>query len=277
MSDKICLITGATDGVGKHTAIALAKKGIIVVLVARNSLKAQLLIEEIIASDPKARVDYIIADLTSLRQVHNLTETFRQRYDHLDILINNAGIFAEKRIVTWDGFESTFQVNYLSQFLLVELLLQHLKKSAQARIINLSSSVYNMGKFDPDNLQSEKKFSTISTYADTKLYVLMYTMELAARLKGSNITANAVHPGIVKTNMMLSATGLFKVISVLAMPFAITPSKGAATSVYLATSDAVKNISGAYFSDSKVVSTKNKYNTPENRKKLWDISAKLLR
>src|SRR5919197_5188771 len=165
------------------------------------------------------------------------------------------------------------QVNYLSPFLLTNLLLDKLKRSEQGRIINLSSSVYAIGKFDPENLQSEKKFSMLGTYAATKLFVVMFTEELATRLKDTSVTANAVHPGIVRTRMMLQAPGALRLVSYLSLPFSISPFEGARTSVYLASSPEVKGVSGQYFVKSKRAPVKNKFDTAENRALLWDLSS----
>jgi len=272
MKNPICLITGATEGVGKLTALELAKKGFTIVVAARNANKAEALKEEIEASTGNAGCDYIVADLESLGQVRQLAETFRRRYATLDVLINNAGVFLPRRTETEDGYEMMFQINYLSQFLLTNLLLRELQNSEQGRIINLSSSVYSIGKFDRDNLQSEKHFSVLGTYAATKLFVLMFTEELARRLKATPVTANAVHPGIVRTRMMLQAPGALRLVSYLSLPFSISPFKAAQTSVFLASSPEVKGISGQYFTNSKSAAVKNKFDTAENRALLWDLS-----
>ena len=276
MMKQICLITGATDGIGRATAIDLAAKGFTVVLAARNAAKAGAVVMDIEAATGRRDADYIVADLRSLADVRALSDTFHQRYPRLDVLINNAGIFASERQLTGDGFEATFQVNYLSQFYLTHLLLDALQRSGQGRVINLSSSVYSAGKFDPDNLQSEKRFSTISSYAASKLLVLMSTFELADRLRGTSVTVNAVHPGVVNTPMLRNATGLFKLIALLATPFAVSPEKGAATSIYLASSADVKDVSGKYFMRSRETATKTAFNTPQNRELLWNLSMRSL-
>jgi retinol dehydrogenase-12 len=272
MDKPICLITGATDGIGKVTATALARKGYVVVLAARNQAKAAAVTKEVVASTDNRDVDYLTADLRSLAQLHRLAETFSLRYPRLDVLINNAGIVMPRRVVTEDGYETTFQVNYLSQFYLTHLLLSELKKSRQGRVINVSSSVYRAGKFDPDNLQSEYRFSTLGAYAASKLLVLLFTIELAHRLKPTRITANAVHPGIVRTPMMLEAPGIFRAMSYAALPFSLSPDKGAATSVYLASSADAAQISGQYFTNAKVKKVKTASNTQENRDLLWTLS-----
>jgi retinol dehydrogenase-12 len=270
----ICLITGATEGVGKATATELASKGFTVVLAARNAAKADAARAEI-KEATGGEVDIILADLTSLRAVHQLAETFKGRYPRLDVLINNAGVFMPKRVLTPDGFETCYQVNYLSHFLLTRLLLGELKKSEQGRIINLSSSVYTVGKFDALNLQSEKRFSVMGAYASSKLFMLLFSVELAERLKGTPITVNAVHPGIARTQMMLRAPGMFKVVSYLALPFSVSPEKGAATSVYLASSPNVAALSGRYFMSCKPAAIESKFNTDTIRERLWEISAEV--
>ena len=272
MPSQICLITGATDGIGKVTAMELEKKCFIVILVARNPDKAEAVKREMLASIPNAMVDYIIADLASLAQIRRLVTVFKQRYDHLDVLINNAGIVMSERVLTQDGYESAFQVNYLSQFFLTMLLLDELKKSKQGRIINLGSDIFTKGKFLPGDLQGEKRFSPIMAYANSKLLVFLFTTELAERIQATGVTANIVQPGIVRTQMMLGATGLLKVITLLAYPFSVSPEKGAATSVYLATSADLATVSGKYFKNSKMAKADSKFNTPENRQLLWKIS-----
>jgi NAD(P)-dependent dehydrogenase (short-subunit alcohol dehydrogenase family) len=275
MKNPICLITGATDGVGKVTALELAKKGFTLVIAARNANKAQALIHEIEASTGNASCDYIVADLGSLGQVRELAETFRRRYSTLDVLINNAGVFLPARTETEDGYETMLQVNYLSPFVLTNLLLDRLRQSEQGRIINLSSSVYGIGKFDPDKLQAvgEGPLFGITTYAATKLFMLMFTEELARRLAGTPVTANAVHPGIVRTRMMLEARGVLRIVSYLSLPFSISPVEGARTSVFLASSAEVSGISGEYFTRSRRTPVKNKFDTAENRALLWDLTS----
>ncbi len=183
MDKPTCLITGATDGIGRATATALAGKGYTVVLAARSEAKAATVTSEIVAATGNRDVDCLLADLRSLSQRHRLADTFKGRYPRLDVLVNNAGVIMPQRVLTEDGYETTFQVNYLAQFYLTHLLLDALEKSPQGRVINLSSSVYRAGKFDPDNLQSERRFSTIGAYAASKLCVPLFTIELAQRTR----------------------------------------------------------------------------------------------
>jgi NAD(P)-dependent dehydrogenase (short-subunit alcohol dehydrogenase family) len=276
MTERVCLITGSTDGIGKATAIGLARKGLKIVLAARNPDKAEAVKREIASATGRTDTDHIVADLTSLSQVRQLAETFKSRYPWLDVLINNAGIFMPMRRLTEDGYETTYQVNYLSQFVLTQLLLDELRKSPDGRIINLSSSAHAMGKFDPDNLQSERQFSTFAAYAASKLFMLMFTTELAERLRGTNVTAYAVHPGVVRTQMMLRAPGLFRLVAYLALPFALSPQKGAATTVYVGTSPHVQRESGRYFTNSKPAAVRHPFITRNYREHLWNISMKSL-
>lgn len=272
MDKPICLITGATDGIGKVTATELARTGYAVVLAARNEAKAASVTSEIMASTGNRDVAYLSADLRSLAQLHRLAEAFTARYPRLDVLINNAGVIMPQRVLTDDGYETTFQVNYLAQFYLTQLLLNELEKSPQGRVINLSSSVYRAGKFDPDNLQGERRFSTIRAYAASKLCVLLFTIELARRLHPTRVTANAAHPGIVRTPMMRGAEGVFRAISLAALPFSRSPEKGAATSLFLAGSPDVAWASGQYFVDAAPKNITSADNTPENRDLLWNLS-----
>ena len=276
MDKPICLITGATDGIGRETALELAAKGFVVVVAARNAAKAQALVKEIEVTTGHRDADTITADLRSLAEVRQLSEIFHQRYPRLDVLINNAGIFSGVRQLTGDGFETTYQVNYLAPFYLTYLMLDALKQAEQGRIVNLSSSVYTAGKFDPENLQGEKRFSTFSAYSNSKLLMLLSTIELADRLKATPVTANAVHPGVVRTQMMLRAPGIFRAAGYLALPFALSPRQGAATSLHLASSPDVKGISGKYFARGKETIVKSAFNTPENRELLWNLSMQSL-
>jgi retinol dehydrogenase-12 len=277
MKEKICLITGATDGIGKATARKLVDQGYRLVIVGRNREKVASFVREIANTGKGINPDYIIADLSSLEEVNRMVEIFKERYDRLDVLINNAGVVMPVGKATVDGFETTFQVNYLAPFIITNSLLGHLKKSANGRIVNVTSNIYAMGKFDARGMYVEARYSAIGAYAASKLYLLMFTEELARRV-GEGVTVNCLHPGIVKTNMATQVRDfplIFKVISFIALPFAITPEKGAETTTLLATSDTVRNVTGKYFANSRQAKTKNKFDTPQNRKVLWDISTEL--
>jgi retinol dehydrogenase 12 len=272
---KTVLITGGNSGIGKATVSELAAKNHQVIFVARNREKAELVKNEIIASSKNKNVDFILADLTSKKQVRECAGTFKERYQKLDILINNAGVCLPEKRITIDGMEESFQINHLSHFMLTCLLIDELKKSDNPRIINVSSAGHSSGKFDPENLQSEKKFGSFSTYCNTKLLNILFTFELAERLRGTGITVNALHPGVVSTNFAHELKGIYHMFNIIFKPFLLSPKEGAVTPVYLASSDVVKKVTGKYFVKCKPVETKNEFITPENQKILWEKSQEL--
>jgi retinol dehydrogenase 12 len=272
MTEKICLLTGGTDGIGKATALKLHDRGYKVIIVARNKEKAAALVQAVNTfSGGRARLEYLVADLSSLSQVNRMLETVKAKYHRLDVLINNAGIVLPKRTVTADGFETTFQVNYLSPFIITNSLLDLLRESDNGRILNVVSDVYKFGKFDLDNIHGTHRYNPIGAYAASKLYLLLFSEELAARI-GEGVTVNALHPGIVRTNMstqMQNFPFVFKLIMFIAKPFAVAPEKAAEAPVLLATSDTMRHVTGKYFERSKMVNPHSKFNTPGNRSKLW--------
>jgi len=272
-AEKLVLITGATEGVGKQTAIQLAAKGFSIVMMVRNKAKAEQTKKDIIALTSSAKVDYILVDLTSFKQVRAAAQKFNEKYDRLDVLINNAGLMYPEKKITEDGFELCFQVNHLSHFLLTHLVLDKLKKSKQGRIINLSSEGHKMGKFDPDNFNAEKGYASVGQYCFTKLCNLYFTHSLAEKLKDTNITVNAVHPGVVASGFGSDHDkGLLKPIFSIARLFMISNEKGAATSVFLASDPGVSKITGQYFKNRKLTRTSAKTHDANNQKLLWDYS-----
>jgi NAD(P)-dependent dehydrogenase (short-subunit alcohol dehydrogenase family) len=272
---KTVLITGGNSGIGKATVAGLAQKGWQVVFTARNLQKAESVKREIIQRSGNDKVGYIIVDLTSVKQVRECAQTFKTRYEKLDVLINNAGICLPERRITVDGLEESFQVNHLSHFLLTNLLLDILKKSDDPRIINLSSAAHKAGKVDFDSINGFKPYNSFRAYADTKLYNILFTLELAEKLKDKGISVNTLHPGVVGTNFGNEFGRIFKFLYRLGKPFMITPEKGANTSIYLADSDEVKNITGIYFVRCKPVKLTNPHINNENRRKLWEKSLEL--
>ena len=270
---KLVLITGATEGVGKQTAIQLAAKGFSIVMMVRNKTKAERTKAEILKSTPGAMVDYIIVDLTSFKQIRAGAKQFNDKYPKLDVLINNAGLMYPDKKITGDGFELCFQTNHLSHFLLTDLVLDKLKLSKQGRIINLSSEGHKMGKFDPDNFNAEKGYSSIAQYCFTKLCNLYFTYSLAEKLKGTGITVNAVHPGVVRSGFGSDLDkGWLKPIFAISRLFMISNEQGAATSVFLASDPSVAKVTGKYFKNSKETATKGNTHNTTNQQILWDYS-----
>lgn len=273
MSEKIIVITGATEGIGKSTALLLAKQNHHVIIIGRNEIKTKSVRNELIETTKNNKIDYLICDLSSLEDVKKLSEKIKKQYPRIDVLINNAGLSLTERTLSKDGYEMTFAVNHLAHFLLTNLLIELLDKSEQGRIVVLSSSVYSNAKFNPDDLQSEKNYSMMPVYMNSKLLNLYFALELSERLKNTNITVNAVHPGVVKTKLDRDFKGLLSIIFSIVKPlFFISPEKGAEGSVYLATSNDVNSVTGKYFSGKKQQEIKGIGNNTENRKKLWQIS-----
>lgn len=277
MNDKIVLITGATGGIGKAAAIALAKQGFTVVIHGRNLQKTEQVCEEIKTATGNDKIDLIVANLFSLKDVRNMANSFKQKYKRLDVLVNNAGgIMGKDRETTIDGVEKTMAVNLLAPFLLTALLLDILKNSNDGRIINVSSNSHKLNaKPDFDDLSLEKGYNPLRAYGNAKLFLIWTTQHLSQTFNQQgikNITANALHPGAVATNFGVESNlgAVLNFIAKLARPLFKTPEQGADTIVYLATSGEVKHSSGKYFVNRKQASVAEKYYSEKNEKAVWD-------
>jgi NAD(P)-dependent dehydrogenase (short-subunit alcohol dehydrogenase family) len=284
MGSKIILITGSTDGIGKAAARALASQGHTVIIHGRSEDKARAVCQDIRSQTGNNKVDMLVADLLSLADVRRMAEEFKVRYDRLDVLINNAGaIFGRKREVTADGHEKTMTLNVFAPMLLTELLMDELTKSPSARIVNTSSLMYTMApKPDFGDLQMERRYTAMSAYAASKLYVLWNTWHLAAELERKgvrNITVNALHPGVVATRIgQVTDKGvLYNLFFKLAHPFMTKPDKGAATTVYLAASQDVEGVSGKMFAKQKEMRTMKIHHTEQHEQMLWDYCVNIIR
>jgi NAD(P)-dependent dehydrogenase (short-subunit alcohol dehydrogenase family) len=275
LEGKICLITGATAGIGKETARGLAKLGATLVLAGRSPQKTETVAREIEAGGKGGKVDWLVADLSSMEEVRRAAQEFRQRHDRLDVLINNAGAIYMNRQESVDGLEKTFALNHLSYFLLTNLLLDIFKASTPARIVNVSSGANFSGRVKFDDLQLKKGYSGWRAYSQSKLMNVLFTYELARRLEGSAVTANVLHPGFVATNFGRSNGGLFNWIFRLAQVTALTPEKGAETSIYLASSPEVEGISGKYYDNKRTVHSAAASYDQDAAKRLWEISLAL--
>jgi NAD(P)-dependent dehydrogenase (short-subunit alcohol dehydrogenase family) len=276
MSEKVCLITGATSGIGKATAMELVKMGASVVMVGRDRGRGEAALAEIKEKSANASVDLMLADLSSQQEIHRLAGEFKEAYPRLDVLINNAGLFRSKRITTADGLETTFAVNHLAYFLLTKLLLDVLKASAPSRIVNVSSGDHNNGAIDFDDLQGEKGYKGAKAYRQSKLADVLFTYELARRLEGTGITANCLHPGAgVRTNFGSGVSGVFGLIVRALRPFMISPEKGAETSIYLASSPEVEGLSGRYFVKKAEARSSDVSYDERLARRLWEVSAEL--
>jgi NAD(P)-dependent dehydrogenase (short-subunit alcohol dehydrogenase family) len=276
MTGKICLVTGSTNGIGKSTGFELARIGATVVIVGRDAQKTSEVVQEIRAASGNPNVDSLLADLSSQREVRRLAKDFKRRYSQLHVLINNAGGFFLRRQLSVDGIEMTFALNHLASFLLTDLLLDTIKASAPARIINVSSDAHASGKIEFDNLQGERNFRP-SAYDNSKLANILFTMELARRLEGTGVSVNALHPGFVATGFAKNNDKIIAAfVSLFAPLIARSPTKGAETSIYLASSPNAEGMTGKYFYDSQVISAAPQATDMVVAKKLWDATTKMV-
>ena len=278
MQGKVCIVTGANSGIGKATSLGLAKMGATVVMVCRERTKGEEAQNEIKTKSGNDAIDLLLADLSSQDSIRQLVENFQQHYTQLHVLINNAGGVNLSRRVTVDGFEMTFAVNYLAPFLLTNLLLDKLKASAPARIVNVSSESHESAYIKMDDLQLEKKYRLMRAYGQSKLALVLFTYELARRLQGTGVTANCLHPGFVATNIGQSGVGRVgrSIVKLIFSSLGISPEEGAKTSIYLASSPDIEGVTGKYFVKSIPVRSAPISYDESLQRQLWEESAKLV-
>src|SRR5215217_3929694 len=274
MEGKVALITGGTSGIGKAAATALAAMGAEVVVTGRKRERGESALAEIRDAAASERVSLMLADLAVQAEVRKLADDFRERHDRLDVLVNNAGLNQSKRTETPDGIELTLAVNHFAPFLLTNLLLDLLKKSAPSRIVTVSSEARRGAEIDFDDLQSERRYRAFPVYGMTKKANILFTYELAERLQGTGVVANCLHPGGVNTNFAQNNRGpgilLFRVFK----PFMRTPEQGADTVIFLASAPEAGQTNGKYLKDRKEVSPAEPRDE-EAQKKLWEVSEHL--
>lgn len=276
MKEKIILITGATNGIGKATALELAKQQATVIIHGRDKEKTIQVANEIKSKSGNNTVDILLADLSLLSDVRKMANEFNQKYKRLDVLINNAGgIMSVNRTITSEGFESTMAVNLFAPFLLTNLLLGALRNSSDGRIINLSSNSHKLNaKPDFKDLQNVSNYSPLVSYGNSKLFLIWISQHLDKELKRQgihNITVNTMHPGAVATGFgTTSDLGIFNFVGKMLRPFMKTVEKGAETLIYLATSDEVKNKSGNYYVNKKISKVSRKYYSLEKENSIWN-------
>jgi NAD(P)-dependent dehydrogenase (short-subunit alcohol dehydrogenase family) len=281
MSGKICMVTGATSSIGEVTARELARLGATVIVVGRNPGKSAVTVNRIKQQTGNPNVEFVLADLSSQREIRQLAQQFRSRYQYLHVLVNNAGAVFTKRQESVDGIEMTFAINYLGHFLLTNLLLDVLQASAPSRIINVSADVqhHKVTKIDFDDLQRKKKYRFWDVYMQTKLADWMFTYELAQWLKGTSVTANALHPGVLSSNLGMNNKGILILIWRLIKPLVnvvlTSPEKGAQTMIYLAASPEMEGITGEFFMKQKAIESYKVFISKDSTSRLWQVSAKL--
>ncbi len=278
MQGKVCVITGANSGIGKATALGLAKMGATIVMVCRNQSAGTAAMEQIKVESANDNIALLLADLSSQTAIRQLVQDFKVRYTQLHVLINNAGVAPIKRSMTLDGIETTFAVNYLAPFLLTNLLLDVLKTSAPSRVVNVAGDFHRKATINFDDLMFERNYSGTQANNQAKLALILFTYELARRLEGTEVTVNSLHPGAVATNAPLKdpeLSSLSRFFYRLVKPFFLSPERGAETSIYLASSPEVDGVTGKYFIKKATVASSPESYDIEISKRLWEISAKL--
>jgi retinol dehydrogenase-14 len=276
MTGRTVLVTGATAGIGKATAVALAAMGAQVAITGRNLGRAEQAAREIRATGG-GQVDAFVADLSNQAEVRRLAVEVRQRYPQIDVLVNNVGGYWNTRHVTVDGLERTFALNHLAPFLLTNLLLGSLRHGGSARVVTVSSNAHTTGRIDFDDLQGERAYSGARAYNQSKLANILFTYELARRLRGCAVTANAVHPGLVSTAFGAEDPGrVHRILVPLIRPFMKTPTQGAATTIHVATATELQRVTGHYFAGSKPKRSSVRGHDTVIAARLWKVSAELV-
>jgi NAD(P)-dependent dehydrogenase (short-subunit alcohol dehydrogenase family) len=276
MQDKVVVVTGGTSGIGQVAAETLASQGARIVLIARDQARAAETMVKLRAAGPRAKHTLYLADLSSMAQTRRAGEEIAAAESRIDVLVNNAGAVFGHRKQTSEGLEMTFAINHMAYFVLTEALLERLKATAGARIISTSSSAHSAGKLDFEDLQSEKSYSAFRAYATSKLCNVLFTRELARRLAGTGVTANCLHPGFVASRFGSQSGGWMQFISPLAKLFAVTPTRGADTTIYLATSPQVAGMTGLYFYKRKPVKISPAAQDDAAAARLWAASEALV-
>jgi retinol dehydrogenase 14 len=276
MTGRTVLVTGATGGIGKATALGLAAMGARVAITGRDMGRTEAAAREIRAAGGE-RVDTFVGDLSDQSQVRGLAAEILERLARIDVLVNNVGGFWNTRHVTADGLERTFALNHLAPFLLTNLLLDRLQQSAAARVVTVSSNAQGMGRIDFDDLQGQRSYSGARAYNQSKLANVLFTYELAKKLQGTFVTANALHPGVVRTSFGAEdPASVQRFLVPFVRPFMKSPTQGAATSIHLASAPDLEHVTGRYFADSKEKRSAEGSYDQAAAARLWQVSADLV-
>jgi NAD(P)-dependent dehydrogenase (short-subunit alcohol dehydrogenase family) len=275
MKNKLCVVTGANSGIGYEISKGLLKKGAYLVMVCRNEDKAEQAKTQLMKEIGERGIDIVLCDFSIQAEIRKAAEEIQNQYKCIDVLINNHGFIASERNETVDGLEETFAVNHIGYFLFTNLLLDQVLESEKGRIINVASEAHRYGEFDPDNLQLKKGFKVMKAYGNSKLFNILFTKELADRIKDTEVTANCVHPGVVASNFGKDSNFLIRLAYGIGSLFMISNEKGAETPLYLATSDDVEGVNGAYFKNKRAVAPRKQARDLEAARQLWDMSEEL--
>jgi len=276
MKDKICMITGATAGIGEVTALELARQGAVVILVGRDPVRTESTVSKIRQEITNAKVHYFLADLSSQAQIRKLAKTFNNQFGHLDVLVNNAGGFFFKRCLSVDGIEMTFALNHLNYFLLTHVMMDALKASVAGRVVNVASNVHRKHQMNFDDLQSAHRYNGLKAYGRSKLANILFSYELARRLENSTITVNALHPGLVSTNIGNNNGWVISKIWLFITRKGMTPEQGALTNIYLASAPELEGVNGKYFIRGKDVFSNDASYDLVSARRLWEISERMV-
>jgi len=277
MDGKLCMVTGATAGIGYYTAMEIARMGATVIIVGRNQAKCIASMKMIQKDSENQSVEYLSADLSSQAQIRSAARTFYEQHDHLDVLVNNAGAFFLRRKLSLDGIEMTLAVNHLAYFLLTNLLIDALKTSTSARVVNVSSGSHYNKHLDFNDLELKRFYSPMQAYGQSKLANVLFTYELARRMANAGITSNALTPGMVATDIWKKVNRwLTPLINPVMQRIAQTPLEGAQTSIYLATSPEVEGVTGKYYADKRQVRSSLISYDLDAAQQLWMISSQLV-
>ena len=276
LNKKTILITGASTGIGLQSAIGLAKLGANIVMVGRDETRTSKAVEFVKSQTGNQSISYLLADLSSLQEVRRLAGEFKEKYNKLDVLLNNAGAIFLQRKISVDGYEMTLALNHLNYFLLTDLLLDMLKSAPSARIVNVASRAHYRGHVNFDDLQSQHGYNGMRVYSMSKLMNVLFTYELARRLQGTNVTANCLHPGFVASNFA-GNNGWFVRFGMSFMSGRISVEDGAKCSIHLASSPEVEGVSGKYFNyDLKETRSSDESYDLDIAKRLWKVSEELV-
>ena len=275
MTGRVCIVTGANSGIGKAIVRRLASLDATVVMACRSLERGEAARRELDAVTGNPKLAVLRVDLASLRSVRAFAEAFASRYPKLHVLVNNAGIYTSRRVLTEDGVESTFQTNHLGHFLLTNLLLDTIRASAPSRIVNVASQASRMGTVRFDDLNGERRWGGMAAYAQSKLANVLFTVELARRLDGAGVVANAMHPGVVRTAWASKGGGLVAVGVRIGRPFMVSPAKGADTAFWLAASAEAATLSGQYLYKRRPIRGNPLIRDAGVARRLWGVSEEL--
>jgi retinol dehydrogenase 14 len=276
MDEKVMLITGANSGMGKATAASLADTGARVVMLCRDKTRGEAALLEVLKQNETRKIDLMLCNLADMKDIRRFTEEFKKKYNRLDVLVNNAGVITMDRRETVDGLELQFGVNHIGHFLMTLRLIDVILQTNNARIVVVGSGAHKSGKIHFDDYNLTRGYNVVSAYGQAKLANLLFTKELASRLKGSDVTVNCAHPGAVATSMGVDrATGFGKTLTGMLRPFFQTPEQGAKTALFLALDQTVSKVTGEYFYKCKKAKSSKTSHNEDLAKRLFALSEEI--